>query len=69
MVAKHMPGDYDIEYASAWAGANYWPYVQNFLLGFLCISSLFCRFHNAYVVEYSNPLLKRWEAGVEAGPI
>ena len=20
-----MPGDYDIEYASPWAGANYWP--------------------------------------------
>ena len=25
VVAKHMPGDYDIEYASPWAGANYWP--------------------------------------------
>lgn len=23
VVAKHMPGDYDIEYASPWAGANY----------------------------------------------
>jgi glycine/D-amino acid oxidase-like deaminating enzyme len=23
--AKHMPGDYDIEYASPWAGANYMP--------------------------------------------
>lgn len=22
-----MPGDYDIEYASPWAGANYQPYV------------------------------------------
>lgn len=22
-----MPGDYDIEYASPWAGANYLPYV------------------------------------------
>ena len=28
VVAKHMPGDYDIEYASPWAGANYMPYVQ-----------------------------------------
>ncbi|KAK4988338.1 D-amino acid oxidase [Elasticomyces elasticus] len=27
LVAKHMPGDYDIEYASPWAGANYFPYV------------------------------------------
>lgn len=27
VVAKHMPGDYDIEYASPWAGANYLPYV------------------------------------------
>ncbi|KAL3440654.1 D-amino-acid oxidase [Aspergillus insuetus] len=25
VVAKHMPGDYDIEYASPWAGANFWP--------------------------------------------
>lgn len=25
IAAKHMPGDYDIEYASPWAGANYLP--------------------------------------------
>ncbi|KAF2204690.1 D-amino acid oxidase, partial [Delitschia confertaspora ATCC 74209] len=25
LVAKHMPGDYDIEYASPWAGANFLP--------------------------------------------
>ncbi|KAH6962506.1 D-amino acid oxidase [Ilyonectria sp. MPI-CAGE-AT-0026] len=25
VIAKHMPGDYDIEYASPWAGANYMP--------------------------------------------
>ncbi|GAM90138.1 hypothetical protein ANO11243_081780 [Dothideomycetidae sp. 11243] len=25
IVAKHMPGDYDIEYASPWAGANFLP--------------------------------------------
>ncbi|KAE8146403.1 FAD dependent oxidoreductase [Aspergillus avenaceus] len=25
VVAKHMPGDYDIEYTSPWAGANYLP--------------------------------------------
>ncbi|RMJ25135.1 D-amino acid oxidase [Aspergillus sp. HF37] len=25
VVAKHMPGDYDIEYCSPWAGANYFP--------------------------------------------
>jgi D-amino-acid oxidase len=25
VVAKHMPGDYDIEYASPWAGANIAP--------------------------------------------
>jgi hypothetical protein len=23
VAAKHMPGDYDIEYCSPWAGANY----------------------------------------------
>lgn len=27
VLAKHMPGDYDIEYTSPWAGANYLPYV------------------------------------------
>ncbi|KAJ5587224.1 uncharacterized protein N7459_002989 [Penicillium hispanicum] len=25
VLAKHMPGDYDIQYASPWAGANYMP--------------------------------------------
>ncbi|KAI1614981.1 D-amino-acid oxidase [Exophiala viscosa] len=25
VAAKHMPGDYDIEYASPWAGGNYMP--------------------------------------------
>ncbi|KAA8652471.1 hypothetical protein EYZ11_009269 [Aspergillus tanneri] len=25
IVSKHMPGDYDIEYCSPWAGANYLP--------------------------------------------
>lgn len=25
VVAKHMPGDYDVEYASPWAGANIMP--------------------------------------------
>ncbi|ETN45548.1 uncharacterized protein HMPREF1541_09380 [Cyphellophora europaea CBS 101466] len=28
VAAKHMPGDYDIEYASPWAGANYMPQVS-----------------------------------------
>jgi glycine/D-amino acid oxidase-like deaminating enzyme len=28
VAAKHMPGDYDIEYASPWAGANYMPCVK-----------------------------------------
>lgn len=32
VAAKHMPSDYDIEYASPWAGANYMPYVQFQLL-------------------------------------
>ena len=27
VVAKHMPGDNDIEYTSPWAGANYQPLV------------------------------------------
>jgi D-amino-acid oxidase len=25
IIAKHMPGDYDIEYTSPWAGADYSP--------------------------------------------
>jgi D-amino-acid oxidase len=25
VVAKHMPGDYDIEYCSPWAGASFFP--------------------------------------------
>ncbi|KAA8904997.1 D-amino-acid oxidase [Sphaerosporella brunnea] len=25
VVSKHMPGDYNIEYTSPWAGANWWP--------------------------------------------
>jgi hypothetical protein len=28
VAAKHMPGDYDIEYGSPWAGANYMPSVR-----------------------------------------
>lgn len=28
VAAKFMPGDYDIEYASPWAGANYFPVSQ-----------------------------------------
>ncbi|KAH8149168.1 uncharacterized protein LAJ45_06707 [Morchella importuna] len=26
IIAKHMPGDYDIEYTSPWAGANFMPF-------------------------------------------
>ncbi|EPS40031.1 hypothetical protein H072_6130 [Dactylellina haptotyla CBS 200.50] len=26
VVAKHMPGDYDIQYTSPWAGANFFPF-------------------------------------------
>lgn len=29
VVAKHMPGDYDIQYTSPWAGANYLPMSAN----------------------------------------
>ena len=35
LAAKHMPGDYDIEYASPWAGANYLPSVKQSPLRFL----------------------------------
>lgn len=35
VAAKHMPGDYDIQYTSPWAGANYLPLVNysSFLSG------------------------------------
>ncbi|KAK6540426.1 hypothetical protein TWF694_009222 [Orbilia ellipsospora] len=26
VIAKHMPGDYDIQYTSPWAGANFFPF-------------------------------------------
>ncbi|KAF2226758.1 hypothetical protein BDZ85DRAFT_256727 [Elsinoe ampelina] len=29
IISKHMPGDYDIEYASPWAGANFFPMSQD----------------------------------------
>ncbi|OBU00501.2 hypothetical protein VE01_01377 [Pseudogymnoascus verrucosus] len=29
IVAKHMPGDYDIEYTSPWAGANFSPHTND----------------------------------------
>jgi len=32
IVAKHMPGDYDIEYTSPWAGADYSPLVNSILM-------------------------------------
>jgi hypothetical protein len=35
VAAKHMPGDYDIEYASPWAGANY-AYLRKALTDELC---------------------------------
>ena len=40
VVAKHMPGDYDIEYASPWAGADYLPLVIQPLLPILLAWSL-----------------------------
>ncbi|EKD19206.1 uncharacterized protein L3040_009354 [Drepanopeziza brunnea f. sp. 'multigermtubi'] len=30
VVAKHMPGDYDVEFTSPWAGANYMPHAHRF---------------------------------------
>jgi D-amino-acid oxidase len=40
VAAKHMPGDYDIEYASPWAGANYMPYVCPSPLSFQAFVSM-----------------------------
>lgn len=41
VIAKHMPGDYDIEYASMWAGANYLPYVPFFEVSALSLGEEF----------------------------
>ena len=41
VVAKHMPGDYDIEYASPWAGADYLPLVIKPLFRFLSAYRLY----------------------------
>ena len=38
VAAKHMPGDYDIEYASPWAGADYLPLVITPLFRFLWLT-------------------------------
>lgn len=38
VAAKHMPGDYDIEYASPWAGADYLPCDEPFLRFLLACS-------------------------------
>ena len=35
VAAKHMPGDYDIEYCSPWAGANYMPCVAPSFFSFM----------------------------------
>lgn len=39
VAAKHMPGDYDIEYCSPWAGANYMPYVMDTYVSTVLLSS------------------------------
>jgi len=54
VVAKHMPGDYDIEYASPWAGANYLPYVV-FLLQYT-----HTHIHHVFLIL---DLAQRWKAG------
>ena len=47
VVAKHMPGDYAVEYASPWAGATFFPCVrpsEEVLAADLCTLNLFCSF-------------------------
>ncbi|EIT79407.1 D-aspartate oxidase [Aspergillus oryzae 100-8] len=39
VAAKHMPGDYDIEYASPWAGANYMPPCAYLIIVMLSMST------------------------------
>lgn len=41
VAAKHMPGDYDIEYASPWAGADYLPLVAKPLFRSLSANRLY----------------------------
>jgi hypothetical protein len=37
-----MPGDYDIEYTSPWAGANYLPYVRSSPLSHVMLILMLC---------------------------
>ena len=43
IVAKHSPGDYDIEYTSPWAGADYMPYVPT-----RALYEIFTNFHEPF---------------------
>lgn len=54
VAAKHVPGDYDIEYASPWAGANYMPWVQ-------------LRFHERQVSKRQYQSLRQWNRGRRVG--
>lgn len=53
IVAKHMPGDYDVEYASPWAGANYMPSVTSLLFRYVnFILKINCAYKNIQNVAY-----------------
>lgn len=51
VAAKHMPGDFDIEYASPWAGANYLPSV---MMHFFCAA---CYSDDSVTVHISLPVV------------
>ncbi|QKD46474.2 FAD-dependent oxidoreductase-like protein [Fusarium oxysporum Fo47] len=55
IIAKHMPGDYDIEYASPWAGANFLPrFMRN-------------PWYRDYMPDYREPLSTELRTGVDSG--
>lgn len=53
VAAKHMPGDYDIEYASPWAGADYLPYVLELFVP-VVIGMIFSNVHYPSLIAYQG---------------
>lgn len=52
VAAKYMPGDYHVEYASPWAGANYLPLVILILICFCPFFFLFLRIKGIAEIDF-----------------
>lgn len=70
VVAKHMPGDYDIEYCSPWAGADYSPFALTLLLdkegrsNHLPVVSL--PLNSCISAGPQHPVMQRWKPSANA---